>query len=91
MPDVRIEDLYSMLVSSVRYAMGRKTYVVGETCDIVRRYRKHLREDQAMIIVRDIQRELDMVERMDFTLGHDQDHRQWKRLVVDLLGGGTDA
>ena len=91
MPEVRTDDIFLLLISSVRYAMGRQTYIVKETCNMVRRYRKHLREQDAMIIVRDVQREIDMVEGMNKTLGADFDHKEWQKLVVDLLSGKTDA
>ncbi len=87
MPEVRTEDVFTMLVGSVRYAMGRQTYIVKDTCDMVRRYRRHIPEEQVMIIIRDVQREVEMVERQGGTLGADFDHAEWKKLVVDLLGG----
>lgn len=45
-------DIGTLLVSAVRYALGRRTYIVGLTCDIVRRAKPS--PDVRAILLRDI-------------------------------------
>jgi hypothetical protein len=73
-----------MLVSSVRYAMGRRSYIVGQTCDMVRRYRDYLKPTEIQVIARDIGEELDRAKRMNETLGMEMDHKEWVKLLEEL-------
>ena len=49
------KDIEVLLVCSVRYAIGRRTYIVGEVCDIVRS-QKHLSEKCLNNIIKTIER-----------------------------------
>ena len=85
MPEVRTDHLYSLLVCSVRYSLGRRSYIVGEVCGMVRQYRKHLREGETSVIARDIQEELERVARQPgATLGMAMDHQEWEKLLEEL-------
>lgn len=83
---VTTDHLSTMLICTVRYAMGRATYVVRDTCDMVRSYRSRISKDQLAIIERDVARRLREHEDAGTTLGHDMDHREWQRLVEELRG-----
>lgn len=51
---VKPQDFDMMLISSVRYVLGRKSYIVSWVADVVRQYR-HLLADQTIdTIIRDI-------------------------------------
>ena len=78
------DDLWTMLLSTVRYAMGRQTYIVGLTCDMVRRYGGSLTFEQTAQIGREIREEVERAERLGRTLGADFDHREWVRLAGEL-------
>ena len=73
-------DLYSLLLSQVRYSMGRMTYIVGECCRRVREYWKDLEPAHRSMILRDVTEELDCYERAGKLCGMDFDHREWVAL-----------
>lgn len=83
------DDLWTFLVCTVRYAMGRESYISGLTCDLVRRYRHRLRPDQVEQIAREVAKEIELAEKSGRTLGADMDHREWVRLVEDLTKEGV--
>lgn len=80
-------DLWTFLLCTVRYSLGRQSYITGMTADLVRQYRKHLTAEQVAQIAREVDEELAACERRGTTCGHDMDHREWARLVADLRGG----
>lgn len=79
-------DLWLFVICTVRYSMGRTSYVVSEACGMVRRYRKKLKPEQVKKIADEVAYELTMQEKLGATLGHDIDHREWKKLVEELRG-----
>lgn len=79
-----------MLISAVRYALGRQSYIVKDTCDFVRLHRFELSENCRRIIIRDIDEALAMYHNLGETCGMECDERQWMRLLevlVDELDG----
>lgn len=80
-PQVARDHLFSLLVSSVRYALGRSSYVTSLTCGMVTAYAKHLRTHEIEVIIRDIAAELDVAVRKDKHLGMRCDHNDWKFLL----------
>ncbi len=70
-----------MLVSAVRYALNRATYVVGETVDQVIGVWADLPEGVRNAIERDVRAEIRMAEIYGGTVGHACDHRAWQRLL----------
>lgn len=83
---VRPDDLWTLLLCTVRYAMGRQTYIVSLAGDMVRRYGGSLRPEQVAQIGREIRDALAFEERLGRTLGADMDHREWQRLASELGG-----
>jgi len=83
------KDIEILLVCSVRYALGRRTYIVGAVCDIVRS-QKHLSEKCLNNIIETIER-AKAEEKMLYIhkphmsphklLGDDCDKQNW----LDLL------
>ena len=88
-PRVPPDHLWGMLIYSVRYAMGRRSYAVGEVCDWVRAYSKHLMVNQVEQIAREVAEELQKCESQDRHLGMAQDHRDWAHLVAYLRNEAT--
>lgn len=78
---VHPEDLQMLTISAVRYAIGRATYIVGETADFVMRMWPHLGEARA-IIYRDVAEALLRQDQHPERriLGHDCDERAWRDL-----------
>lgn len=80
--------MWTLLLCTVRYAMGRQTGIVSETCNYVRRYHEHLETWQARQIAREIREELSRAERKVFYntgfLGAKCDHEDWTKLAKFL-------
>jgi hypothetical protein len=76
--------LWGMIIYSVRYALGRRTYATYEVAGWVRRYRNYLKAWQIAKIGNEVQEELDRAERSGRTLGDKQDHEVWQNLVKEL-------
>lgn len=72
-------DLACLIICSVRYAMGRMTYVPHEVADIVKKTLPDLRDDTLVILDRDIRRELD---RGNY--GMDCDLKMWEGLLARI-------
>lgn len=73
-----------MLISAVRYALGRMSYIVKDTCDFVLFNRSKLSENCRRIIIKDIEDELDRYHSCGKTLGMDFDERNWMFLLDTL-------
>lgn len=79
--DINVEDLEILLMSSMRYAMGRQTYIVGETCGIIKQYWKTVRGNCKTVLRRDLTEAIDRVKRAGGFLGADFDHAKWEDLL----------
>lgn len=75
---------WMMLLCTVRYAMGRQSYIVGEAVDLVLNSRQCLTGPQLEQIREEVSQELERYESVSKTLGHSMDHEEWKRLVTEL-------
>lgn len=79
-----MEDEEMMLISAVRYALGRMSYVVGITCNFVANNRKKLSKQCINIIIRDIEEEFKRYHDSGFKMGMDCDELDWNRLLEVL-------
>lgn len=75
---------WMMLLCTVRYAMGRRSYVVSEAVDLVLKSRQCLTGLQLDQIREEVSHELKICEDAGKTLGHKMDHEEWQRLVAEL-------
>lgn len=73
-----------MLISAVRYALGRQSYIVGVTCKFVANIRKKLSENCIKMLIRDISEEIAMCHRMNITCGMECDEQSWLWLLEQL-------
>lgn len=80
-----------MLVSAVRYALGRSTYIVSDTTSTVRRAWPDLSHGARGVIVRDITEAIDGANAAGRTVGMGIDHREWVSLVDDITSGDIAA
>ena len=70
-----------MLISAVRYALGRQSYIVGTTAEFVATVRTKLSKNCIAIIIRDIEEEIERCHRLGVTCGMDFDERTWVNLL----------
>ena len=70
------EDISMMLVSAERYALGRRTYIVDWTCEIIKRNVHLLTEKDKLVMIRDIEGA--------YSYGDECDEIEWKNLLSFL-------
>lgn len=73
-------DISAMLVSAVRYALGRRTYIVNWTCEFVAKNKHLLLVKDKLVILRDIE------QQKEYGYGDECDERDWMWLK-EVLGG----
>lgn len=79
---VRNDDLSGMLIGALRYALGRRTYIVRDTCQWVRAYLPAL-EAAGNKGVRDVMiKSIESQQRFgDKALGDSCDKEEWEGLL----------
>lgn len=68
-----VDNASMLLVSAVRYALGRRTYIVSWTCDMIRVIAPNLSLEQREVLIRDIR------ECKDY--GDTCDMQDWKSVL----------
>lgn len=82
--EVSAVDAWEMLLSTIRYSMGRQTYMSGYSVDLYERYRDALTPKQKRQIRDEVQRAIDLAHKAGGTLGAACDERDWQRLVLAI-------
>ena len=77
------EDLSMMLVSAERYALGRRTYIVGWTCEIIKKNMYLLSEKDKQVMIRDLENPI--------SYGDECDKQEWMLLLKKLKGSDQDG
>lgn len=72
-----------MLISAVRYALGRATYIVGMTTEEVKRAWDSLTENTKFVIERDV--------RESHSYGMECDEIEWRSLLSFIDAAKTDT
>ena len=62
-----------LLISATRYALGRRTYIVSWTCEMIRAIAAKIPLSQRKVLIQDIS------ECKDY--GHTCDERDWKTVL----------
>lgn len=75
-----------MLISAVRYALGRQSYIVHDTYVFVKNVSDKLSKHCIDILIRDIEEEIEMCHRLGRTCGMDIDEKCWLKLLEVLKG-----
>lgn len=75
----KISDISAMLVSAVRYALGRQTYIVNWTCEFIAKNQHLLLEKDKLVILRDIE------QQEKYGYGDACDESDWLWLKEKLL------
>lgn len=70
------DDLSAMLVGSVRYALGRRTYIVNWTCEFIKNNLHLITNKDKQVMIRDI-KEQD-------SYGDECDRAEWLNLLKIL-------
>lgn len=70
------EDISMMLVSAERYALGRRTYIVQWTCEIIDKNMHLLSEKDKEVMIRDI--------KQACSYGDECDKQMWMLLLEKL-------
>lgn len=73
-----ISDISAMLVGSVRYALGRRTYIVDWVCEFIRNNTHLLLEKDKKVIIRDIEKQ------KNYGYGDKCDEEDWLALLEYL-------
>lgn len=79
-------DVGPLLISAVRYALGRRTYIVSETCTWVRRYWPSIDANSREVIGRDVEEAI--ASSVPGSLGGGIDADEWRRLAAWMRQGG---
>lgn len=78
----KIEDISAMLVLAERYALGRMTYIVGWTCEIISNNLHLLTEKDKRVIIKDIE--------SCTNYGFKYDEYEWRILLSKLRNNLED-
>lgn len=70
------EDISMMLVSAERYALGRKTYIVQWTCEIIKKNMQLLSGKDKAVMIRDIETAI--------SYGDECDKQEWM-ILLEML------
>lgn len=84
LPEVTQVDMWIMLLALIRYALGRRSYIVAVAQDIVLRYYKYLEIWQVKQIIEEIEKELYVAEKKNVFVGDLINHKIWKELCQEL-------
>lgn len=80
--------LEQMLISAVRYACGRRTYIVSDTVSYIRDLIPQLSDWCISVLIRDFEANIEMEGRVPehsgMIWGAEQDRKQWMSLFADL-------
>jgi len=80
------DDLYAMLTAALRHSLGRSTYVVEETCELFRRYYRHLELDQRVQLMNFLARALSDANKIGpLYRAMDCDLASWRNLSEFLF------
>ena len=76
---ITAQEFQKLIIESVRYTLGRRSYVVEETNELVRKYLPKIDNNTLGILIRDIELEADRG-----ILGMDFDKTTWLALLDTL-------
>lgn len=86
--DADVRDLKDMIISALRYALGRMTYITGETAEFIRRYPELIDERVKGVMLRDLEEYFK--KRESFKFDDECDYNTWKGLYNWLKGLKND-
>lgn len=87
--DTDVRDLQDMLISALRYALGRRTYITGLTADFIMRYPELVDERVKGVMLRDLEEYFKKRKFCD--IDDECDYNTWKSLYNWLKGLEIDG
>ena len=84
MTEVSKMDIWMMLLSTIRYSIGRTSYMPSMTIDLIKRYSDSLEDHQLAQIKREVEYELRIEEQHKGHMGWECDVQTWKNFVITL-------
>lgn len=86
LPEVKVAplDMWTLLLSTIRYSMGRSSYITDTAPKLVIQYASALRASQLEQIAREIEEEIAVYEKNGRTLGMQMDHDGWIRSAARI-------
>lgn len=88
--EARPDDIWTLVLCTLRYAMGRRSYITGLACDLVRRYARLLTQEQLAQIATEIRAEIHILPPGQ-TLGDAMDQREFERLATAIESNEVSA
>ena len=83
-----------MLISAVRYAIGRSSYIVSDTCRFVTSIKSKLSKECINIIIRDIEFDLELYHMAGNLCCLECDEKDWDELLnvlkLDVIEEGQE-
>lgn len=76
--DDDVRDLQDMIISALRYALGRRTYITNETAEFIKRYPELIDERVKSVMLRDLEEYFQ--KRESFKFDDECDFNTWKSL-----------
>jgi hypothetical protein len=74
-------DLGAMLISSVRYALGKMSYIAGPTCTWVMTYWPYLSEEDASTLLQELRHWVHIQDSAKGDWARDRDLIEWRNLL----------
>ena len=85
---LRVSDLWPLLICTLRYSLGRQSYVTAQTCDLIRDYARHIKPWQLQQIAAEIRTAIADAHRLyNAPLGQQMDEDGWVRLAEEIESG----
>lgn len=84
MNHINTETLSGLLIYSVRYALGRRSYAVSDVCEAVERHLCDAKKGTANIIAKDVRDELNAAHGRGCQLGDPMGDARWRELLAWL-------
>lgn len=89
------DDLYTLIYSSLGYALGRRTYITQVTAEHVRTYWPALRPWQRGHVLRLLRETVERYNRISTLIGDEVDDAAWRALLswceAQVAGLATEA
>ena len=83
-PEPDSADVWVLLLSTIRYSLGRSTYMTSVCTEFYHRYKHFLTENQRSQVRKEIKQELDRATGSNQFLGMEMDHKEWQNLVDSI-------
>ena len=77
-----VTDYELILISALRYALGRRTYIVSITTHYIEKEIPTLSEQCKAVMIQDIEKARSYGDKID--------KKEWMKLLEKLKGGGRD-